>query len=68
MTNKPKEKEFLRIPDMLDKMGGISRKQFWRLRKKGAIPDPVIASPATWRLKDVDAFYDKRQQRNEAVS
>ncbi len=54
------EKEFLRIEDMLVKMGGITRKQFWRLRKKGAVPEPVIESPATWRLKDIDAFYDSK--------
>lgn len=57
---KTKQKEFLRISDMLVKMGGITRKQFWMLRKKGHVPEPIIPDPPIWRLKDVDAFYDKR--------
>jgi predicted DNA-binding transcriptional regulator AlpA len=54
------QKEFLRIADMQKKLGGISKKQFWLLRIKGQVPEPVIKNPPTWRLKDVDAFYDKR--------
>jgi hypothetical protein len=52
MTNKnelnsadiAKEKEFLKINDMLEKLG-VTRTQFWRMRKAGDVSPPVIKNP-----------------------
>lgn len=52
--------QFLRIEDMMKKFGLKSRAAFWRMRKRGDIPSPIIKSPPMWREEDLKAFYDER--------
>ena len=58
MTNQ-KDKEFLKISDMLVKMG-VTRIQFWKMRKAGDVPPPVIKNPQMWLTSKVTEFYENR--------
>jgi predicted DNA-binding transcriptional regulator AlpA len=46
-------KEYLTIKDY-HRLLGISRSQFWRLRKQGKIPNPAIENPPRWRRSQVE--------------
>jgi predicted DNA-binding transcriptional regulator AlpA len=53
MNTEQKPKEYLSIDDYRNLLG-ISRSQFWRLRKNGKIPNPVIENPPRWRRSQVE--------------
>jgi predicted DNA-binding transcriptional regulator AlpA len=57
-----KDKEFLKISDMLIKMG-VTRTQFWKMRKAGDVPPPVIKNPQMWLASKVTEFYKDRASR-----
>ncbi len=57
-----KDKEFLKISDMLIKMG-VTRTQFWKMRKVGDVPPPVIKNPQMWLASKVTEFYEDRASR-----
>ncbi|WP_262965450.1 hypothetical protein [Methylobacter psychrophilus] len=57
-----KDKEFLKISDMLIKMG-VTRTQFWKMRKAGDVPPPVIKNPQMWLASKVTEFYEDRASR-----
>ena len=61
MTNQ-KDKEFLKISDMLVKMG-VTRTQFWKMRKAGDAPPPVIKKHQMWLASKVTEFYENRASR-----
>jgi predicted DNA-binding transcriptional regulator AlpA len=43
---------YLTIEDVISILK-ISRSQFWRLRRAGKIPPPVIEAPIRWRRTDI---------------
>ena len=53
------DKEFLKIGDMVAKLG-VTRTQFWKMRKAGDVPPPVIKNPQMWLASKVMEFYEKR--------
>jgi predicted DNA-binding transcriptional regulator AlpA len=57
-------KEFLKIKDMLEKLG-VTRTQFWRMRKAGDVPPPVIKNPQMWLASKVTEFYEKRASEQQ---
>ena len=59
-----KEKEFLKINDMLEKLG-VTRTQFWRMRKAGDVPPPVIKHPQMWLASKVTEFYENRASKQQ---
>ncbi|OQW79629.1 MAG: hypothetical protein BVN35_02030 [Proteobacteria bacterium ST_bin11] len=66
-TEITKEKEFLKISDMLEKLG-VTRTQFWRMRKAGEVPPPVIKNPQMWLASKVNAFYENRANKESDSS
>ena len=62
---KEKEKEFLKINDMLEKLG-VTRTQFWRMRKAGDVPPPVIKNPQMWLASKVTEFYENRASKQQS--
>ncbi|WP_445366717.1 helix-turn-helix transcriptional regulator [Methylomonas sp. BW4-1] len=66
-TEITKEKEFLKISDMLEKLG-VTRTQFWRMRKAGEVPPPVIKNPQMWLASKVNAFYESRANKESDSS
>jgi predicted DNA-binding transcriptional regulator AlpA len=58
MTN-TKDKEFLKINDMLATFG-VTRTQFWKMRKVREVPLPVIKNPQMWLANNVMGFYENR--------
>ncbi|MEQ1638999.1 MAG: hypothetical protein ABL903_20245 [Methylococcales bacterium] len=56
------DKEFLKISDMVAKLG-VTRTQFWKMRKAGEVPPPVIKSPQMWLATKVIEFYEDRASR-----
>ena len=54
-----KEKEFLKINDMMEKLG-VTRTQFWKMRKAGDVPSPVVKNPQMWLASKVTEFYENR--------
>ena len=58
-NSEDKDKEFLKINDMLKKLG-VTRTQFWRMRKAGEVPLPVIKNPQMWLASKVTEFYENR--------
>ncbi|QPK61698.1 hypothetical protein IVG45_12500 [Methylomonas sp. LL1] len=66
-TEIAKEKEFLKISDMLEKLG-VTRTQFWRMRKAGEVPPPVIKNPQMWLASKVNAFYENRANKESDSS
>lgn len=66
-NNKKKsaEKEFLKINDMLEKFG-VTRTQFWRMRKAGDVPPPVIKNPQMWLASSVKEFYENRVSEHQS--
>jgi predicted DNA-binding transcriptional regulator AlpA len=61
MTNNT-DKEFLKISDMVAKLG-VTRTQFWKMRKAGEVPPPVIKNPQMWLATKVMEFYENRASR-----
>ncbi|WGS85149.1 hypothetical protein [Methylomonas sp. UP202] len=59
-----KEKEFLKINDMIKKLG-VTRTQFWRMRKAGDVPPPVIRNPQMWLASQVKEFYERRGNKED---
>lgn len=59
-----KEKEFLKISDMIEKLG-VTRTQFWRMRKAGDVPPPVIRNPQMWLASQVKEFYERRVNKED---
>ena len=59
-------KEFLKIKDMLEKLG-VTRTQFWRMRKAGDVPPPVIKNPQMWLASKVTEFYEKRASEQQSL-
>ena len=64
MTNQ-KDKEFLKIKDMLVKLG-VTRTQFWKMRKAGDVPSPVIKNPQMWLASKVTEFYENRASQPQS--
>lgn len=60
---KVNEKEFLKITDMVTKLG-VTRSQFWKMRKAGEVPPPVITHPQMWLAVKVDEFYESKASGN----
>ena len=73
MTNKVdktpanKEKEFLKINDMVKKLG-VTRTQFWKMRKAGDVPPPVIKNPQMWLASKVTEFYENRASEQQSLN
>jgi len=63
-TTKEKEKEFLKINDMVEKLG-VTRTQFWRMRKAGEVPPPVIRNPQMWLASQIKEFYERRVKKED---
>lgn len=63
-TAKEKEKEFLKINDMVEKLG-VTRTQFWRMRKAGEVPPPVIRNPQMWLASQIKEFYERRVNKED---
>jgi predicted DNA-binding transcriptional regulator AlpA len=63
-TAKEKEKEFLKINDMVEKLG-VTRTQFWRMRKAGEVPPPVIRNPQMWLASQIKEFYERRVKKED---
>ena len=59
-----KEKEFLKINDMVEKLG-VTRTQFWRMRKAGDVPPPIIRNPQMWLASQVKEFYERRVNKED---
>jgi len=59
-----KEKEFLKINDMVEKLG-VTRTQFWRMRKAGEVPPPVIRNPQMWLASQIKEFYERRVKKED---
>ena len=59
-------KEFLKIKDMLEKLG-VTRTQFWRMRKAGDVPPPVIKNPQMWLASKVTEFYENRASKQQSL-
>ncbi|PPD31865.1 MAG: hypothetical protein CTY19_12745 [Methylomonas sp.] len=59
-----KEKEFLKINDMVEKLG-VTRTQFWRMRKAGEVPQPVIRNPQMWLASQIKEFYERRVKKED---
>lgn len=59
-------KEFLKIKDMLEKLG-VTRTQFWRMRKAGEVPPPVINNPQMWLASKVTEFYENRASEQQSL-
>ena len=64
MTNQ-KDKEFLKLKDMLVKLG-VTRTQFWKMRKAGDVPSPVIKNPQMWLASKVTEFYENRASQQQS--
>jgi predicted DNA-binding transcriptional regulator AlpA len=62
MTNNT-DKEFLKICDMVVKLG-VTRTQFWKMRKAGEVPPPVIKNPQMWLATKVMELYEDRASRD----
>ena len=60
-----KGKEFLKINDMLEKLG-VTRTQFLRMRKAGDVPPPVIKNPQMWLASKVTEFYENRASKQQS--
>jgi len=54
-----KEKEFLKINDMMEKLG-VTRMQFWKIRKAVDVPSPVVKTPQMWLASKVTELYENR--------
>ena len=39
---------------------GVTRSQFWKMRKVGDVPPPVINNPQMWLASKVTEFYEKQ--------
>lgn len=39
---------------------GVTRTQFWKMRKAGEVPPPVIKNPQMWLATKVMEFYENR--------
>jgi len=55
-------KNYLRIEDMLQRLG-VSRTQFWRMRKAGAVPPPSVNNPQLWVASKVNEFYENKSTK-----
>jgi predicted DNA-binding transcriptional regulator AlpA len=64
-NSEDKDKEFLKINDMLKKLG-VTRTQFWRMRKAGEVPLPVIKNPQMWLASKVTEFYENRASKQQS--
>jgi predicted DNA-binding transcriptional regulator AlpA len=64
-NSEDKDKEFLKINDMLKKLG-VTRTQFWRMRKAGEVPLPVIKNPQLWLASKVTEFYENRASKQQS--
>ena len=62
-----KENEFLKINDMIEKLG-VTRSQFWRMRKAGEVPPPVIRNPQMWLSSQIKEFYERRVKKEDVVT
>ncbi len=53
----------LRVRDVLDRIGGVSRSTLYRWMDAGRFPRPLKLGPqaAGWRETDVDAWLESRQ-------
>jgi len=58
-------KEFLKINDMMEKLG-VTRTQFWRMRKAGEVPPPVVDNPQMWLASKVTEFYENRASERQS--
>jgi predicted DNA-binding transcriptional regulator AlpA len=58
-------KEFLKINDMMLKLG-VTRSQFWKMRKAGEVPLPVINNPQMWLASKVTEFYENRASEQKS--
>ena len=56
-------RKLLRVREVLDRVGGVSRSTLYRWMQAGQFPRPVKLGPhvTAWRETDVDAWMDARQ-------
>jgi prophage regulatory protein len=56
--NQPIQDEFMRVPRVIQRMGGVSRSYWWQGVKDGRFPPGIkLSSRVTvWRASDIDAL------------
>jgi predicted DNA-binding transcriptional regulator AlpA len=55
---------FITADELMRTLKVTSKTTFWRMRKRGDVPEPSIKKPLRWRSSDIESYYQERS--NEA--
>ncbi|MBE0434748.1 MAG: helix-turn-helix domain-containing protein [Methylomicrobium sp.] len=53
---------FLTAAELMQTLKVNSKTTFWRMRKRGDVPEPTIKSPLRWRKSEFESYYQERQK------
>ena len=51
---------FITADELMRTLKITSKITFWRMRKRGDVPEPSIKKPLRWRSSDIDSYYQER--------
>ena len=51
---------FFTAAELMQTLKVKSKTTFWRMRKRGDIPEPTIKNPLRWRKSEIDHYYQER--------
>jgi predicted DNA-binding transcriptional regulator AlpA len=55
---------FITADELMRTLKVTSKTTFWRMRKRGDVPEPSIKKPLRWRSSDIESYYQERQNTN----
>ena len=51
---------FITTRELMETLKVKSKTTFWRMRKRGDVPQPAIRNPLRWRKSEIETFYQNR--------
>jgi predicted DNA-binding transcriptional regulator AlpA len=51
---------FITADELMRTLKVTSKTTFWRMRKRGDVPEPSIKKPLRWRSSDIESYYQER--------
>lgn len=59
---------FLTANELMETLKVNSTTTFWRMRKRGDVPEPSITKPLRWKKSEIDAYYQNRSNEEKPIN
>ena len=58
---------FFTANELMETLKVKSKTTFWRMRKRGDVPEPTIKHPLRWRKSEIDVYYQDKLKETKST-